>query len=100
MVGILIFGIFFAILGRKIRSIHWAIWLLIGIVPIAVDGVSQLLSQPPLSLIPFRESTPLFRSVTGFLFGFLTAWFGYPYVEESMAENRKYLDGKLLKSKR
>ena len=98
--GILIFGIFFAILGRKIRSIHWAIWLLIGIAPIAVDGVSQLLSQPPLSLIPFRESTPLIRSVTGFLFGFLTAWFGYPYVEESMAENRKYLDGKLQKSKR
>lgn len=98
--GILIFGILFAILGRKIKTIHWAIWLLIGIVPIAIDGVSQLLSQPPLNLIPIRESTPLIRSVTGFLFGFLTAWFGYPYVEESMAENRKYLDGKFLKSKR
>ena len=98
--GILLFGVLFAIFGRKMKSIHWAIWILIGIVPIAVDGVSQLLSQPPLNLIPYRESTPLLRTITGFLFGFLTAWFGYPYVEESMSENRKYLDEKLQKSKK
>jgi hypothetical protein len=51
-------------------------------------------------LIPYRESTPLLRTITGFLFGFLTAWFGYPYVEESMSENRKYLESKLDRSKR
>jgi uncharacterized membrane protein len=98
--GILLFGVLFAIFGRKYKSIHWAIWILIGIVPIAMDGVSQLLSQPPLNLIPYRESTPLLRTITGFLFGFFTAWFGYPYVEESMSENRKYLEGKLQKSKK
>ena len=96
--GILIFGILFAVLGRRLKSIHWLMWILLGIVPIAVDGISQLLSQPPLNLIPYRESTPMLRTITGFLFGFLTAWFGYPYVEESMSENRKYLEGKFQRS--
>jgi uncharacterized membrane protein len=95
--GILLFGIIFALFKRKIKSIHWLIWILIGIVPIGLDGFSQLISQPPLSLIPYRESTPMLRTITGFLFGFLTAWFGYPYVEESMSENGKYLEEKLLK---
>jgi uncharacterized membrane protein len=96
--GILLFGILFALLGRRIKSIHWAIWIIFGILPIALDGVSQLISQPPMGFIPFRESTPFLRSLTGFLFGFLTAWFGYPYVEESMKENRKYLEAKLEKA--
>jgi hypothetical protein len=49
----------------------------------------------PFGLLPYRESTPFFRIMTGFLFGFITAWFGYPYVNESMTENQKYLVGKL-----
>jgi uncharacterized membrane protein len=96
--GILIFGIIFALTKRKLKSIHLLIWLLFGILPIAIDGLSQLLSQPPLGLIPYRESTPFLRTITGFLFGFLTAWFGYPYVDESMSENRKYLEEKYLKA--
>jgi uncharacterized membrane protein len=96
--GILLFGIIFAMTRRKIKSAHLLIWLFIGIVPIALDGVSQLISQPPLNMIPYRESTPFLRTLTGFLFGFMTAWFGYPYVEESMADNRKYLEGKLSKT--
>jgi uncharacterized membrane protein len=98
--GILLFGILFAILRRRMKAIHWVIWILIGIVPIGLDGFSQLISQPPLSLLPFRESTPFLRTMTGFLFGFFTAWFGYPYVEESMTENRKFLDGKFSQALR
>jgi uncharacterized membrane protein len=98
--GILLFGILFALLKRKIKPIHWLIWIIFGILPIAIDGVSQLISQPPLGFIPFRESTPFFRTLTGFLFGFLTAWFGYPYVEASMSENRKYLEGKLAQAEK
>ena len=92
--GILLFGIGFAVTGRKIKPVHWIIWILIGLVPIGLDGLSQLASQPPMNFLPYRESTPLLRSVTGFLFGFMTAWFGYPYVEETMSENRKILDEK------
>jgi uncharacterized membrane protein len=98
--GILMFGLIFTLLRRKIKPIHWVIWIIMGIVPIGLDGFSQLISQPPISLIPFRESTPLLRSLTGLLFGFLTAWFGYPYVEESMQENRKFLEGKLTHARR
>jgi uncharacterized membrane protein len=98
--GILLFGILYAVFRRKVKPIHWVVWILVGIVPIGLDGFSQLISQPPLSIIPFRESTPVLRTVTGLLFGLLTAWFGYPYVEESMQENRKFLEGKLSQARK
>src|SRR4030042_1423634 len=98
--GIFLFGVIFAFFRRKIKSIHWVIWILVAIVPIGVDGFSQLISQLPISLIPVRESTPLLRTLTGFLFGFVTAWFGYPYVEESMQENRRFLEGKLVQARK
>jgi hypothetical protein len=42
------------------------------------------------SVLPYRESTPLLRVLTGGLFGFTTAWFAFPYMEESMAETRQF----------
>jgi len=98
--GILLFGLIFAASGRKIKPIHWILWIIIGLVPIGLDGVSQLVSQPPLNIIPLRESTPMMRIVTGLLFGVMTGWFGYPYIEESMQENRKYLEGKFAQAKK
>ncbi len=92
--GILIFGLLFAATRWRLRPIPWYVWLIIGILPIALDGFSQLFSQPPLSFIPYRESTPALRVLTGFLFGFMTAWFGYPMVEESMLEMRQLTAGK------
>lgn len=89
--AILLFGILFAVTGHRLPAIPWYIWLVFGILPIGLDGLSQLVSQPPISLIPFRESTPYLRVITGGLFGFLTAWFGYPIVEETMAETRQTL---------
>jgi uncharacterized membrane protein len=86
--GILLFGILFSLSHFRLPPLQWYIWIMIGITPIAVDGLSQLLSQPPLSFWAFRESTPMLRTLTGFLFGFSTAWFGYPVVEESMGELR------------
>ncbi|UCD41352.1 MAG: DUF2085 domain-containing protein [Chloroflexota bacterium] len=96
--GILLFGIIFSLSGRRIKHLPWYLWLLVGILPIALDGFSQLLSQPPLNMFPYRESTPLLRTVTGFLFGFTTAWFGYPIVEESMADVRRYYEQKLARA--
>jgi uncharacterized membrane protein len=92
--GILIFGMLFSLSGLRLKSIPWYVWLLVAIVPIGLDGFSQLLSQPPLGFLPFRESTPFLRVLTGFLFGFATAWFGYPMVEESMADTRKLVEAK------
>lgn len=98
--GILLFGLVFGLTGRKVKSIPWYVWIIFGIIPIGVDGLSQLISQPPLSLLPYRESTPLLRSITGFLFGFMTAWFGYPLVEQSMSDTKEYLKSKLDRMKK
>jgi uncharacterized membrane protein len=95
--SILLFGLFFAATKRRLPSLPWYFWILFGIVPIGLDGFSQLLSQPPLSLFPFRESTPTLRVLTGFLFGFCTAWFGYPLVEQTMAETQQIMSDKWLR---
>jgi uncharacterized membrane protein len=89
---ILIFGLIFSISGKKIQPLPWYLWILIGLGPIGLDGFSQLLSQTGWGIfawIPLRESTPFFRVVTGACFGLTTAWFGYPYLEESVLENRR-----------
>jgi uncharacterized membrane protein/glutaredoxin len=93
--GILSFGVLFSLTKRRLQAIPWYVWIILGILPIAVDGLSQLLSQPPLSFWPFRESTPVLRLLTGGLFGFFTAWFGYPMVEETMADTRRIISGRL-----
>ena len=76
-------------------AVTWSLWLLLGIAPVGLDGFSQLFSQIGLpfinEIIPYRESTPFLRVLTGALFGFMTAWFGLPYVEESMQETRQQL---------
>jgi len=93
--GILLFGLLFGITHQKMKGIPWFIWVPLGLLPIALDGFSQLLSQPPLSLLPYRESTPFLRVITGWLFGFFTAWYGYPIAEASMRDSRDYLMAKL-----
>jgi uncharacterized membrane protein len=92
--GILVFGLLFALIGRRLPPLPWLAWILIGLVPIGLDGFSQMFSQPPLSILPFRESTPLLRVVTGLAFGFMTAWLGFVMVEESMRESQKIMEYK------
>jgi uncharacterized membrane protein len=93
--SMLLFGLLYAISGRRIPKLHWMVWVLVGLVPIGVDGFSQLLSQSYQgllhSILPYRESTPMLRTLTGFLFGWTTAWFMFPLIEETMAESRRIL---------
>jgi uncharacterized membrane protein len=91
-----LFGIIFALSGRRIKPLSFWLWLLIGLGPIGLDGFSQLLSQlgGVFDFIPYRESTPLLRTLTGAIFGFTTGWFGFPVIEETMAETRRYLADK------
>lgn len=92
--SILLFGLIYALTGRKLPALHWMLWVVFGLGPIGLDGFSQLFSQfnwPWLaSFLPYRESPPILRVVTGALFGFATAWFAYPYIEESMRETRQF----------
>ncbi len=92
--AIFLFGVIYALTGRRIKPLHWMLWILVGLGPIGLDGFSQLFSQmnwPWLaSILPYRESTPFLRVLTGGLFGLATAWFAFPYMEESMAETRQF----------
>jgi len=95
--GILLFGLLFGLTGRSVRGFPVYLWILIGLGPIGLDGFSQLLSQIQIGFVPdllnleYRESTPLLRTLTGGLFGFATAWFGLPLLEETFAESRRTL---------
>lgn len=103
--AILLFGIVFSVTGKKIKPLPLWLWLLLGIVPIGLDGGTQLVGmfvaqfqgqfwEILASAFPARESIPFLRVLTGGLFGLTTAWFGYPLVEETMLETRMLLTKK------
>ncbi len=90
-VGVLIFSLLYALLRERrlrIQNVPWLLYFVIGLVPITLDSLSQMLSQSPFAL-PFpiwRESTPILRTLTGLLFGGMNAWLAYPHLEEWMTE--------------
>ncbi|GAB1472158.1 hypothetical protein MASR2M66_30360 [Chloroflexota bacterium] len=92
--AMLAFGVIFSLTGRKLKTLPWMLWLLLAIAPVGFDGFSQLFSQFNWdwlsALLPYRESTPYLRVLTGAMFGFFTAWFAYPNIEDSMKETRQY----------
>lgn len=92
--AIFLFGVVYAVSGRRFKPLHWTLWILIGLGPIGLDGFSQLFSQIEwewlANILPYRESTPFLRVLTGGLFGFATAWFAYPNMEDSMTDTRQF----------
>lgn len=93
--GMLLAGLLFSLVRQRIRPLPLLAWFVFGIVPIALDGGSQLLSAVPLLSFPVRESTPFLRTLTGGLFGFMNIWLAYPYVEEAMKDTRALVAAKL-----
>ncbi len=93
----LLFGITFQLTGRRFRSIPWYMWVAIGLVPIGLDGFSQLpsLAGGLPSWVPVRESTPLLRVLTGGLFGWMTAWYLFPMLEDTAREARLIVQRKM-----
>ncbi|MBK8834143.1 MAG: DUF2085 domain-containing protein [Anaerolineae bacterium] len=82
-------GLAFALVRRRARQLPWAAFVLIGLVPVGLDGFSQLFSQPPFDLLPFfnqlgfRESTWWLRLITGSLFGTSVAWLIFPLIQSA-----------------
>ena len=70
-------GLFFAVLRRRMKPLAWQ-WYALACVPIAVDGLTQL--------VGWRESTWVLRSATGALFGMASVLLAYPFVEEGMQD--------------
>ncbi len=92
----LLFGLVYSITGRRFRTIPWYIWFIVGLGPIGLDGFSQLpsLASGLPSWLPLRESTPLLRTITGGMFGWMTAWYLFPMIEETSRETRQILQRK------
>lgn len=80
---------------RRLRPVPLLLYIFLGVLPIAIDGGSQLLGYPPFNLWPPREALPFFRVITGLLFGLMSAWLAFPYLEESFAETRQQVRSKL-----
>jgi uncharacterized membrane protein len=106
-----VFGLVYALPGvrNRVKPLNWLAYGLIGIAPIALDGFSQLFSQypynalsfggfAPFAWLPYRESSPLLRTLTGALFGLANAWLAFPYLEQSFTEVRRDLEAKFQRA--
>jgi uncharacterized membrane protein len=80
---------------RRLRPLPILMFAFLGILPIAIDGVSQLVSYPPFNWWEPRETLPFFRILTGITFGTMTAWLGFPYIDLSLRETQYDLEAKL-----
>ncbi len=86
------------VVRRRLRPVPIWLYILLGIMPIAIDGVSQLLGYPPFNLWAPRETLPIYRVVTGGLFGLMNAWLAFPYLELSFRDTRMQLEAKLARA--
>ena len=76
--SMLVAGLLYTLLRGRIRPLNWRWYVALAVIPMALDGGTQL--------IMLRESTPLLRAITGILFGALSVWLIYPYVEDAMRD--------------
>ncbi len=75
--SVVVAGLLFGILRRRTPTIGLKFYLLL-LIPIALDGLSQLFG--------LRESNWWLRTVTGALFGGASVWLAYPYIEAAMKD--------------
>lgn len=80
---------------RRLRPLPLWLFVFLGVLPIGIDGVSQLVSYPPFNWWEPRETLPFFRVLTGITFGLMTAWLGFPYIDLSMRDVEYDLESKL-----
>jgi len=73
--AVLLAGLFFALLRRRLRAPSVKVYLLF-LIPIALDGFTQLFG--------LRMSNWWLRTLTGAIFGGASVWLAYPYLQEAM----------------
>lgn len=78
--AVLAAGLLYALMRQEHKRVRQLpLWLfLIFLLPIGLDGVTQL--------IGLRESNWELRTLTGAIFGAAAVWFAYPYVDDAMQE--------------
>ncbi len=109
--GLWLGGLLYALGRNRLPRLSQAVWLFLGVLPIFVDGISHTINDvvAGLSGTGFRDTNAwlqfltgnifpatlyagdalgsfnsLARLVTGALFGLLTVWFAYPFIEAAM----------------
>ncbi len=75
--SVLLAGLLFGLARARIRAPSLKVYLLF-LIPIALDGFTQLLG--------LRQSDWWLRTVTGALFGGASVWLAYPYLESAMQD--------------
>ena len=89
--AMLLGGLVYAFLRRRgLRAMPVWLFILGGVVPMALDGGTQFISLM-IPGFPVRESVWQLRVITGALFGFSIAWLAYPYIQDGMDETRVIL---------
>lgn len=114
--GILLSGLAFGLMRKKLKPLKFWQYVLLAIVPMGLDGFSQMFSNPPFSdpelygagygligglsqaIFGLRESTPFLRTLTGLMFGLGSVWLAYPYLEEAMRDTRQQVESQLAKA--
>jgi uncharacterized membrane protein len=92
--ALLLSGLAFSQLRTRTRPLPFWAYILVGIIPIGLDGGSQFVSyllpglMPGIGIVP-RESTWVLRVVTGAAFGWATAWLAFPNLQAAFAEIRE-----------
>ncbi len=111
--GLWVGGLLYAVVRRRLPRLSPIVWLLLGILPLFLDGASHTVNDivAGFSGAGFRDTNAwlqvltgnvfpatfyagdalgsfnnLMRNVTGALFGLLTVWFAYPFVEPAMRD--------------
>ncbi len=108
---VLVFGLLYALLRRRIRirPLPILVFIVVGMIPIALDGFSQLFGYyaTPIdgsapagflatlgNIFPLRESPPILRFATGALFGFMLGWLVYPHIDTGMKATEMEMEAK------
>jgi uncharacterized membrane protein len=88
-------GLLYTRVRHRLRPVPIWIYIWLGILPIAIDGGSQLLANPPFNFWESYETLPIYRVITGAMFGLMNVWLAFPYLELSMRETRDQILAKL-----
>lgn len=68
----------FRFVRQRVKPLNWKL-LILFLLPMAIDGVTQMFG--------LRESNLVLRIITGTLFGTGICWFAMPFVEQSINES-------------
>ena len=96
--ALLVGGMLFGLLRRRLRPLRWQLFVLFGGLPMLLDGGYQLITYMFPTILTPHETVPLLRTITGALFGFGLVWLAYPQIQMGMEETEIDLQGQLARA--